>query len=202
MKAGKKCVFLILVIIVLDQATKVWVHFNMPLGGVGQIRLIGDWLKLYHVLNPGMAFGIQFGFAYGKFILTIGRIIASILIGFYIHSLSKKSKNCTILVIAWSFVLGGAIGNVIDSAFYGVLFGNAPMTAITPWMHGQVIDMVYIDLWTFKMPLWMPFFPGQYVRAFPIFNLADVAITLGVILILLNNKFKTTKTTKTTKVSK
>lgn len=190
-KSGKYTA-LIVFIILLDQAAKIWVHFNMPIGALGQIKLVGNWLKLYHILNPGMAFGIKFGFKYGKLFLTVGRLVASAFIVVYIRSLLKKSEGCK-TVIAWSLILAGAVGNVIDSVFYGVLFGNAPQGALSPWMHGQVIDMIYIDIVTFKMPDWMPFFYGQYVKAFPIFNIADVAITFGVILLLLANKNKTEK---------
>lgn len=187
MKNVKKYFLVVILVIAVDQFTKLWVHFNMPMGFAGQIRLIGDWLKLYYTLNPGMAFGIKFGFVYGKLFLTVGRIIASCAIGRYIYISSQKPDACSLTLIAWSFVLGGAIGNVIDSTFYGVLLHNAPIDSITPWMHGQVIDMILVDLWSFRMPTWVPFFSGQYIRGFPIFNLADTFISLGVFLILIKN---------------
>jgi len=197
----------------LDQIFKLWVHFYMKMGACGQIKLIGNWFKLLYTLNPGMAFGIQFGFSCDKIVLTIIRIIAIIFIIRYIwrlarteyiqHSLQgcgEKVPNIRedlalytppwhkkSFIYGWALVLGGAAGNGIDSIFYGKLLKNAPLNAPTPWLSGQVIDMLYIDIWSGKLPHWMPFFGNKFVSCLPIFNLADVAILAGIALVVLSS---------------
>ena len=174
-------------IIFLDQAVKMLVHYNMDYGQIGQIKVIGDWFKLYYTLNPGMAFGITLGSSYGKLILSIFRIIAMIGIGIYLYKLAKKGAATGFL---WciALILGGAIGNVIDSLFYGVFLKNAPEGSPTPWFHGQVIDMFYIDIWEGVLPHWIPILGGQYYSFWPIFNIADASIFLGVAIILIMQK--------------
>jgi len=185
MKNYFKYILVVIAVILLDQFSKLWVHFNMNFGSIGQIKLIGNWLKLYYTLNPGMAFGIELGFIYGKVVLTVGRILASIAIFYYIYKLCKNDqRGLNYLALSWSFVLGGALGNVIDSVFYGVYLGNAPLNAPFAWFNGQVIDMIFFDLFTYKVPDWSPFYAGYYVKSFPIFNMADVFITLGIAMIL------------------
>lgn len=176
-------------IILLDQAVKLAVHYNMEMGIVGQIPVLGDWFKLHYTLNPGMAFGMQLGSEYGKLILTIFRLLAMVGIGYYLYVLARKRVHPGLL---WSvaLILGGAIGNVIDSAFYGVLLDNAPAGSSTPWFHGQVVDMFYIDIWEGRVADWVPIWGEKHIALWPIFNVADASIFVGVgIILLMQNRF-------------
>jgi len=176
-----------LLVILLDQVIKLWVHFSMDYGMAGEIRVVDGVFKLHYVLNPGMAFGVEFGSIYGKLLLTSFRLLAIGAIAWYLHGLILKRASVG-FVICMAMILGGAVGNVIDSVFYGVLLNNAPYDAPTPWFNGQVIDMFYIDLWEGMIPHWIPVLGGQYYSLWPIFNLADASIFLGVVFILLFQK--------------
>lgn len=182
-KSFWKYYLLALFVIFIDQALKLWVYYNMQMGPQGAIRILGDWFKLHYTLNPGMAFGIQFGFRYGKLILTLGRIIATFAIGYHMWRLWKENATLGGQLWGWALVLGGAIGNVIDSTFYAVFLGNAPYNAPMRWFHGQVIDMFYLDLWEARIPGWVPLIGDGYFAALPIFNVADMAIFIGIVLI-------------------
>jgi signal peptidase II len=178
-----------LFVIILDQVVKMLVHFNMDFGTPGQIVLIGDWLKLHYTTNPGMAFGMQLGSEYGKMILTTFRLVAMFGIGYYLYYIIQK-KNPVGYIVCISMILGGAIGNLIDSVFYGVWLNNAPYNAPYRWFHGQVVDMFYIDIWEGVIPEWVPLWGGSYTALWPIFNVADAAIFIGVAIILIfQNRF-------------
>lgn len=177
-----------ILIIALDQGIKIAVHTWMEPGYFGQIPLVGDFFKLHYTLNPGMAFGIQIGSIWGKLMLTSFRIVAMFGIGYYLHSLTVK-KSHTGLLVSVALILGGAIGNLIDSVFYGVWFNNAPAGAPMSWFHGQVIDMFFADFYEGTLPSWIPLWGGSYYST-PIFNFADAAIFCGVMAILFfQNKF-------------
>ncbi len=186
-----KYFILTIVLIAIDQSIKLWMHNNPFNTSSAELRIIGDWFKLHYVLNEGMAFGMKLDFipgGYGKMVLTIFRIFAMFGIGWYLVKLARDGANKGLL---WCIaaILGGAIGNVIDSTFYGVYLGNAPVGSPTPWFHGQVIDMFYIDPWQGFLPEWLPFWGGTYYSN-PIFNFADASIFCGVVIILFNqNKF-------------
>lgn len=173
---------LTLLLIGIDQASKLWIlhymqeHLYMP------INVIGDWLKFQYVLNPGMAFGMELNHQYGKLFLSIFRLFAMVGIGWYLVYLAKRGAPNGLLY-AMALILAGAIGNVIDSTFYGVYLNNAPYGAPTPWFHGQVIDFIFVDLWEGIIPRWIPIWGGQYF-SMPIFNFADSCIFVGVCLIL------------------
>lgn len=171
-------------IIIVDQAVKLVVHYNMDMGLAGQIPVFGEWFKLHYTLNPGMAFGMELGSEYGKLILSIFRLFAMVGIAYYLFYLSRKNVHQGLL---WciALILGGAIGNVIDSTFYGVFLDNAPYGSSTPWFHGQVVDMFYIDIWEGRVADWVPVWGGEYMALWPIFNVADASIFVGVLLILL-----------------
>jgi signal peptidase II len=175
-------------VVLLDQVSKLMVHLNMELGQ--EISVLGDWFKLHYVLNPGIAFGIEFDFEYGKLILTIFRILAAIGIAYYLYYLSRQ-KSHKLVLLSLSLILAGATGNVIDSTFYGVILENAPLAAVSPWFHGQVIDMLYFPLIEGTYPGWVPVWGNQSFQFFrPVFNIADASIFLGVTFILvLQNKF-------------
>ncbi|NEU68775.1 lipoprotein signal peptidase [Spirosoma agri] len=182
-KSPFKFFLLTLLLIAIDQGVKLAVHHYMAPGFAGQIKVIGDWLKLHYVLNPGMAFGMQLGYEYGKLLLSVFRLFAMVGIGYYlVHLAHHGAPNG--LLWAMSLILAGAVGNVIDSTFYGVFLNNAPYGSPTPWFHGQVIDMVFVDVWEGFIPEWVPVWGGQYYST-PIFNIADSCIFIGVCMILL-----------------
>ena len=182
-----KFYLLSLAIILLDQVVKLLVHYNMDMGLAGQIPVFGDWFKLHYTLNPGMAFGMELGSEYGKLILTLFRLVAMVGIAYYLYYLANKRVHSGLL---WciALILGGAIGNVIDSTFYGVFLDNAPYDAVTPWFHGQVVDMFYIDIWEGRVADWVPLWGGEYMALWPIFNIADASIFVGVTFILIFQK--------------
>jgi len=177
-----------ILIVIVDQVSKLSVHLNMSLGE--EVSVIGDWFKLHYVLNPGIAFGIEFDFAHGKLFLTIFRLLAVIGIATYLYVLSNRQAH-KILLFSLSLILAGATGNVIDSTFYGVILDNAPFDAATPWFHGQVIDMLYFPLFNGTFPDWVPIWGNQSFQFFrPVFNIADASIFMGVTFILvLQNRF-------------
>ncbi|GAB3951898.1 hypothetical protein GCM10028805_32780 [Spirosoma harenae] len=181
-KSPFKFFLLTLLLIALDQGVKLAVHFYMAPGFAGQIKLAGDWLKLHYVLNPGMAFGMQLGHEYGKLLLSVFRLFAMVGIGYYLVNLAHRGAPNGLLW-AMAMILAGAVGNVIDSTFYGVFLNNAPYGSPTPWFHGQVIDMIFVDVWEGFIPDWVPVWGGQYYST-PIFNIADSCIFIGVCLIL------------------
>ncbi len=188
MKSPALKYFLIsLLIIIIDQVVKMLVHNNMTMGSGGQIMIFGTWFKLHYLTNPGMAFGLKLDFLYGKLILTVFRIGAMFAIGYYLFSLVKKQSPRGLLVCI-ALILGGAIGNLIDSIFYGVLLDNAPFDAPSPWFHGQVIDMFYIDIWEGYLPDWIPLLGGDYMALWPVFNIADASIFTSICIILVFQK--------------
>ncbi|CCM10006.1 Lipoprotein signal peptidase [Cardinium endosymbiont cEper1 of Encarsia pergandiella] len=183
MKQFVKYFFIISLIVLADQASKLWVYTHMEMGTEGQINLLSNIFKLTYTLNPGMAFSMHLGFKYEKVLITTFRVLASLYIFWYIIQ-SIRRKAAAPWILGWSLIVGGAIGNSIDSVFYGVYLNNAPTDAPMKWLYGQVIDMLHIDLWSGLMPSWLPIWGGYYVYCLPIFNIADVAVSAGLIVVL------------------
>lgn len=174
-----------LIVIIIDQTSKLLVYYNMEMGSVGEINVIGEWFRLHYLLNPGMAFGLKSDHEYGKLALTLFRLGAMFAIAYYIYYLAKRHARPGLLICV-ALILGGAVGNVIDSTFYGVLLDNAPANSPTPWFHGQVIDMLFFPLFDGFYPEWFPVIGGRYFLFFsPVFNIADSSIFIGVVLILI-----------------
>jgi signal peptidase II len=193
-----KYLLIALAVIAIDQTSKLLVHKYMYLHE--EVNVVGEWFKLHYLLNPGMAFGIKWESEFGKLALTIFRIFAMFGIGYYLVTMIKKQSHAGFL-ICLALILGGAVGNVIDSTFYGVLLKNAPFDAPTPWFHGQVIDMLFFPLFNFTWPEWVPLIGGQDFLFFsPVFNIADSSIFIGVASILIFQKrfFKEARETEAT----
>ena len=175
---------LALLVIGLDQVSKYLVHTHMQPGMPGEIPLIGHWLKLHYTTNPGMAFGVELPPPYGKLLLTGFRLLAVGGLSYYITQLWRKGAAKG-FIACMALILGGAVGNLVDSIFYGIIYNNAPFGSPTKWFFGQVIDMIYVDIYEGFLPAAWPVLGGKYVSLWPIFNLADSSIFVGVALILL-----------------
>lgn len=178
--------FLILIfsIVCVDQLVKLLVFYNMTPGSAGEIEIIGDFFKLHFIQNPGMAFGIRWGSDYGKLILSVLRLGITAGLIWYLIKMYKEGAS-RILLISLCLIVSGAIGNGIDSTLYGVLLDNAPPDSISPWLHGKVVDMFYFDIWKGKVGDSVPLLGGRYLFLWPIFNIADTAVSVGVIMILV-----------------
>jgi len=195
----------VLSVLFVDQFIKLYIKSHYPLGEVK--RVLGDWFILHFTENPGMAFGYEFGGDYGKLALSLFRILAVVAGVFYIRYIVKR-KESRGFIICVALVLAGALGNILDSAFYGLLFdrgmtfdpvlneymgysGVADMSGpgYASFLHGCVVDMFYFPIWTGTLPDWVPIWGGEEVQFFrPIFNFADASITVGIATILIFQK--------------
>ena len=195
MSLGKKSVLFILLILLADQFLKIWVKTHMQIGQ--EIHIIGNWGILHFIENNGMAFGMEMGGKTGKFILSIFRIGAIFGIGWFLKSLIDRKANPG-LILAVSAIMAGAIGNILDSAFYGLIFSESynqsailfpPDGGYSSFLHGRVVDMFYFPVIDTRWPEWSPIKAGEsFVFFRPVFNIADSAITCGVISIVLFQK--------------
>jgi signal peptidase II len=188
----KKSLIIIFLVLLLDQGSKIWIKTNMYLGQ--EFNIIGDWFIIHFTENNGMAFGMEFAGEYGKLFLSVFRIFAISLIGWYLLRLIKEKANPK-LIVSMSFVFSGALGNILDSIFYGVVFGDSynQVASFLPadggyskFLYGKVVDMLYFPLVEGYFPEWLPFWGGEFFMFFrPVFNVADSAITIGVAIIII-----------------
>lgn len=189
----KKSIFLIVLILAIDQISKIYVKTNFL---YGEEVVVFDWFKIHFIENNGMAWGAEFGGRAGKLFLTIFRLFAITGIGYWLFK-SIKEKSHNVLIIAVSLIFAGAMGNIIDSVFYGVIFdtpynGIATLFAEKPYgdlFFGKVVDMLYFPMWSGDLPNWIPVWGGKHFTFFnAIFNVADSAISIGVALLIVFNK--------------
>ncbi len=190
----KKASAVIILILLIDQISKVYIKTHFMLGE--EIRVF-DWFRILFVENEGMAWGAKIPGTYGKLILTLFRIVAIGGIGYWLWD-SIRNQAPRILIISIAFIFAGAMGNIIDSVFYGIIFDDSYRQVATLFpeaggygtlFHGKVVDMLYFPLYGGKLPEWIPFWGGEYFTFFdPVFNVADSAISVGVGLLLLFNK--------------
>lgn len=207
MKKGRLLIVIILAILILDQVLKFYIKLNFELNTTR--HMAGNWFQLFFVENPGMAYGWKFGGTWGKMALTIFRLLAVIAGTIYLMRVIKKEQTTGFLVCA-ALIYAGAMGNLIDSCFYGLIFdkgmvynatsgeylhyaGLAKLSSdgYSSFLHGNVVDMLYFPVIRTTFPDWVPVWGGRPFEFFqPIFNIADASISMGVItLMLFQNRF-------------
>lgn len=194
----KKSFLIVFLVLLADQLLKIWVKTTMTLGQ--EIHMAGNWAILHFTENNGMAFGMQFAGDYGKLALSLFRIIAVIFLAWYIWHLSKRDTKFGVIA-CFSLIMAGAMGNIIDSAVYGLIFSESTFFDVarmfpaeggySTFLHGKVVDMLYFPILQGTYPQWFPFWKGQeYIFFRPVFNISDSAITTGVLsLIVFERKF-------------
>lgn len=206
-----QALLLIFVILLIDQASKIWIKTHMQLYESIEIT---KWFYIYFTENNGMAFGMEI---FGKLFLSLFRIVAIGFIGYYLFTLIRKNYSFGYIATI-ALIFAGALGNIIDSIFYGVIFNHSfgQVATLFPseggyetFLYGKVVDMLYFPLFSTILPDWLPFWGGEEFLFFrPIFNIADSSITIGVFILVLfyrktlsaslNNESKTEKQSKAT----
>ncbi len=187
-------VVIVALILLLDQGSKLWVKTNML---IGQEFVIANWFRIHFTENEGMAFGMVLPGIYGKIALSVFRVFAVGFLIYLIRSLMLQKAHWG-FITAMSMILAGALGNIIDSAVYGLIFSESyyqvaklvPFgTGYAEFMKGHVVDMFFFPLFSGFLPQWVPFFGGKFFTFFDaVFNIADAAITVGVFIILIFQK--------------
>lgn len=197
----KKSIFIIIIILLIDQISKVYIKTHFALQDNVEVF---KWFKIYFIENDGMAWGTKISDFVSfiddrtaKVALTLFRVVAIFGIGYWLYDVTKK-KSPKVLILAIALIFAGALGNIIDSVFYGVLFDDSYSQVATflpeaggydALLHGKVVDMLYFPLWKGYLPEWLPFFGGDYFTFFePVFNIADMAISTGFIMLIVFNK--------------
>lgn len=197
----KKSIFIIVIILLIDQISKVYIKTHFALQDNVEVF---KWFKIYFIENDGMAWGTKISDFVSfiddrtaKVALTLFRVVAIFGIGYWLYDVTKK-KSPKVLILAIALIFAGALGNIIDSVFYGVLFDDSYSQVATflpeaggydALLHGKVVDMLYFPLWKGYLPEWLPFFGGDYFTFFePVFNIADMAISTGFIMLIVFNK--------------
>lgn len=196
LKKYKLPIITVLAVLLIDQCIKLYIKSHYPIGEV--CRVFGDWFRITFTENPGMAFGLEFGGDYGKIALSLFRVIAVFAGAFYIKKIVNDREHKG-FIISVSLILAGALGNILDSAFYGLLFGQSDEFQVAQFMpteggyagflQGYVVDMFYFPIYQGEFPSWMPIWGGEPFEFFSaIFNFADMAISFGVGIILVFQK--------------
>lgn len=187
----KRAALIVFLVLFIDQVVKIWIKTHMYLGEEFEIT---KWFVIHFTENNGMAFGMEFGGKAGKIFLSLFRIVASLGIGWYLIHLIRQRTH-PILITCFSFIFAGAVGNIIDSAVYGLMFSDSMdgVSRFLPaeggyagFLHGRVVDMLYFPLMSGRFPDWLPIWGGDTFLFFrPVFNIADSSISIGVFLFII-----------------